>query len=124
MNGTHSILEASVPSASTSGLRLSAYLVAAGRRIRIGTRSNVTSGSKLHNAAKVETTMRISKSKFMAWTQCLKRLYWQVHEPEPATELDDSSEARIEQGRKVGLLARQLFQGGVEVDGSRGLDEG
>jgi predicted RecB family nuclease len=68
--------------------------------------------------------MRISKSKFMAGTQCLKRLYWQVHEPEPATEPDDSSEARTEQGRKVGLLARQLFQGGVEVGGSRGLDEG
>jgi hypothetical protein len=60
--------------------------------------------------------MRISKSKFMAGTQCLKRLYWQVHEPELAAELDDSSEARIEQGREVGLLARQLFPGGVEVD--------
>jgi hypothetical protein len=56
MNGTHSILEASAPPASTSGLRLSAYLVAAGRRIRIGTRSNVTSGSKLHTAAKAKTT--------------------------------------------------------------------
>jgi hypothetical protein len=52
MNGTHSILEASVPPASTSGLRLSAYLVAAGRRIQIGTRTNVTSRSKLDNAAK------------------------------------------------------------------------
>ena len=40
MNGTHSILEASAPPAYTSGLRLSAYLVAAGRRIRIGTRSS------------------------------------------------------------------------------------
>jgi hypothetical protein len=24
----------------------------------------------------------ISKSKYMAGVQCLKRLYWQVHEPE------------------------------------------
>jgi hypothetical protein len=67
--------------------------------------------------------MRISKSKFMAGTQCLKRLYWQVREPELAAELDDSSEARIEQGREVGLLAQQLFPGGVGVDGSGGLDE-
>ena len=56
MNATHSILEAPALPASTSGLRLSVYLVAAGHRIRIGTRSNVTSGSKLHNAAKGETT--------------------------------------------------------------------
>ena len=29
----------------------------------------------------------------------------------------------MEQGREVGLLARQLFPGGVEVDGSGGLDQ-
>ena len=33
------------------------------------------------------------------------------------------NEAIIEQGREVGLLARQLFPGGVEVDGSGGLGE-
>jgi hypothetical protein len=30
--------------------------------------------------------MKISKSKFCAGVQCLKRLYWQVHEPELATQ--------------------------------------
>ncbi len=27
------------------------------------------------------------------------------------------------QGHEVGLLARQLFPGGVEIDGSRGLEQ-
>ena len=66
--------------------------------------------------------MRISKSKFMAGRQCLKRLYFQVHQPELAAEPDAASEAVIEQGREVGLLARKLFPGGVEVR-SEGLDK-
>jgi len=67
--------------------------------------------------------MRISKSKFVAGCQCLKRLYWQVHEPELAAEPDASAYAIIEQGREVGMLARQLFPGGVEVVSDGGLDQ-
>jgi hypothetical protein len=67
--------------------------------------------------------MRLSKSQFVAGVQCLKRLYFQVHEPELAAEPDASSSAIMEQGQEVGMLARQLFPGGVEVDGSAGLDE-
>jgi Domain of unknown function(DUF2779) len=67
--------------------------------------------------------MRISKSKFVAGCQCLKRVYLQVHEPELAAEPDAAAEAIIEQGREVGLLARKLFPGGIEVDGSAGLDQ-
>jgi hypothetical protein len=67
--------------------------------------------------------MRISKSKFVAGVQCLKRFYWQVHEPELAAKPDASDYAIMEQGRAVGLLARQLFPGGVEVDGSGGLEQ-
>ena len=67
--------------------------------------------------------MKISKSRFVAGVQCLKRLYLQVHQPELAAEKEAADEAIIEQGREVGLLARQLFPGGVEVDVSRGLDE-
>jgi len=66
---------------------------------------------------------RIGKSKFVAGCQCLKRLYLQVHEPELAAEPDDASEAVIEQGREVGLLARQMFPGGVEVRSEGGLDQ-
>jgi predicted RecB family nuclease len=68
-------------------------------------------------------TMRISKSKFVAGVQCLKRLYWQVHAPELAAEPDAATEAIFEQGREVGLLARQLFPGGVEVGSDGGLDQ-
>ena len=60
-------------------------------------------------------TMRISKSKFCAGVQCPKRLYLQVHSPELAEQPDAAAEAIIEQGHEVGMLARQLFPGGVEV---------
>jgi predicted RecB family nuclease len=50
-------------------------------------------------------------------------LYWQVHKPELAARPDAAAEAIIQQGREVGLLARQMFLGGVEIDGSCGLDE-
>ena len=63
--------------------------------------------------------MRISKSKFTAGVQCLKRLYLQVHQPELAAKPDAADEAIIEQGREVGLLARQLFPDGVEVGRAR-----
>jgi predicted RecB family nuclease len=52
----------------------------------------------------------------------LKRLYLQVHDPKLAAEPDGATEAIIEQGREVGMLARQLFPGGVEVR-NEGLDE-
>src|SRR5579871_5278684 len=61
--------------------------------------------------------MKISKTKFMAGIQCLKRLYLLVHEPELAAQANEAGEAIIEQGREVGLLARQLFPGGAEVKG-------
>jgi hypothetical protein len=63
----------------------------------------------------------ISKSRFLSGCQCLKRLYLQVHQPNPVARPDPGDEAIIEQGREVGLLARQLFPGGVGVDGSAGL---
>jgi predicted RecB family nuclease len=68
-------------------------------------------------------SMKISKSKFCAGVQCLKRLYLLVHEPELAAEPDATSEAVIEQGREVGLLARQMFPGGVEVRSEWDLDQ-
>jgi predicted RecB family nuclease len=67
--------------------------------------------------------MKISKSKFVAGCQCVKRLYWQVHEPELAAEPDAADQAIMQQGHEVGMLARQLFPGGIEVRSERGLDE-
>src|ERR1035438_7151926 len=68
-------------------------------------------------------TMRISKSKYVSGVQCLKRLYWQVHQPELAAQPGAADQAIMEQGREVGLLARQLFPGGVEVGSDGGLDQ-
>jgi predicted RecB family nuclease len=67
-------------------------------------------------------TVRLSKSRFLAGCQCLKRLYLQAHEPELAAEPDAAADAIIEQGREVGMLARQLFPSGVEVR-NEGLDK-
>jgi predicted RecB family nuclease len=67
-------------------------------------------------------TIRISKSKFVAGVQCLKRLYLQVHSPELAERPDAAAEAIFEQGHEIGMLARQLFPGGVEVC-ERSLDQ-
>ena len=52
--------------------------------------------------------MRISKSKFVAGVQCLKRLYLQVYEPELAAELDEAKISVIGQGQEVGLVAQRL----------------
>jgi Domain of unknown function(DUF2779) len=66
--------------------------------------------------------VKISKTKYVAGVQCPKRLYLLVHARELAAQPDGSDQAIIEQGREVGLVARQLFPGGVEVDRSGGLE--
>ena len=60
--------------------------------------------------------VRLSKSKFVAGVQCLKRLYLQIYQPELAGEIDDEQESRFEQGHEVGRLAQSSFPGGVLVD--------
>ena len=57
----------------------------------------------------------ISKSRYMAGIQCLKRLYLLVHQPELGAGKSAADFAIMQQGREVGKLARQLFPGGVEV---------
>ena len=67
-------------------------------------------------------SMTISKTRYCAGVQCLKRLYLLVHSPEVAAHLTAADQAIIEQGREVGMLARQLFPSGVEVRCEGGLD--
>ena len=68
--------------------------------------------------------MNLSKSRFMAGLQCLKRLYLQVHKPDLAGELDATSQAVIEQGQEVGRLAQKMFPGGVRIEaGHEELDK-
>jgi hypothetical protein len=59
--------------------------------------------------------MRISKSGYIAGVQCLKRLA--VHKPEMQRRTEGSDEGIIKHERQVGLLSRQLFAGGVKVQG-------
>jgi hypothetical protein len=67
-------------------------------------------------------SMTLSKMKYCAGVQCLKRLYLLVDSPELAPERGAAAEAIIQQGHEVGMLARQMFPGGVEVGGRR-LDD-
>jgi predicted RecB family nuclease len=60
--------------------------------------------------------MLITKTRYVAGIQCLKRLYFTVHTPELAAQQDESDQSIINQGREVGLLARQIFPGGVVVE--------
>jgi predicted RecB family nuclease len=57
----------------------------------------------------------ISKSRFMAGMQCLKRLYLLVHQPEFGRGKTGADFALMDQGRQVGKLAQRLFPGGIEV---------
>ena len=62
-------------------------------------------------------TYHLSKSRFVAGTQCHKLLWWKVHEP-LALELqpDKVLQDRFDQGAEVGRLARDRFPGGVLID--------
>lgn len=66
--------------------------------------------------------MLITKSRHLAGTQCFKRLYLIAYSPELAAQPDESDQAIIDQGQEVGLLAREMFPGGVAVD-SRNREE-
>lgn len=60
--------------------------------------------------------IRLSKSKFLSGLQCLKRLYLEIHSPELATEPDEGTQAILDMGTEVGVLARRRFPGGVLVE--------
>jgi hypothetical protein len=60
--------------------------------------------------------MGLSKSKFMAGWQCLKRLHLEVHQPELMGEPDEQTMAVFEQGHEVGRWAQRAFPGGVLIE--------
>jgi hypothetical protein len=59
---------------------------------------------------------RLSKSRYLHGLQCLRQLWWRVHEPD-AYELvpDLETRARFAEGHRVGELARRRFPGGVLI---------
>jgi hypothetical protein len=63
----------------------------------------------------MNTTVRLSKSKYMAGRQCEKRLWLEVHRPD-LIEWDDAQTARLAKGTAFGELARELLGPGVLVD--------
>ena len=60
--------------------------------------------------------MNLSKSKFVAGHQCLKRLYLQIHEPDLACDADEKTQAVFEQGHEVGRWAQKMFPGGLLIE--------
>ncbi|MFN8007510.1 MAG: DUF2779 domain-containing protein [Terriglobia bacterium] len=66
----------------------------------------------------MKTDRSLSKTKFVAGWQCLKRLYLQVYHRELAAKIDDATQAILTQGQKVGELARKVFPGGVLINAS------
>ena len=55
---------------------------------------------------------QLSKSRYMAGLQCLKRLYLETYRRELADPVDPAQQARFDAGTTVGELARQRFPGG------------
>ena len=56
----------------------------------------------------------LSKSQVIRGLQCHKSLWLHRHKPELRDEIDESQQALFASGTDVGLLAQQLFPGGVE----------
>ncbi len=58
----------------------------------------------------------LSKGKLMAWLQCPRRLHFAAHDPALA-RVDADVEARMEEGRAVGRLARRLYgEDGIDIE--------
>ena len=55
----------------------------------------------------------LSKKTFLAGAQCLKRMWWEMYDPSaPETRPTLTSRFRMEEGARVGLIARTYVPGG------------
>jgi Domain of unknown function(DUF2779) len=62
-------------------------------------------------------SLRLSKSRYLDGLQCHKQLWWRVHEPDaPELAPDAALGSLFEQGRDVGVRARQYVPGGELID--------
>ncbi len=57
----------------------------------------------------------LSKSTFLYGCQCPKRLWLHKHRPDLRDAMDEEQQAIFQQGTNVGMLARELFPGGVDA---------
>ena len=63
-------------------------------------------------------TFRLSKTSYVAGLQCVKQLWWRMHEPGAAELVPDEGLAeRFEQGHDVGARAREFVPGGTLTGG-------
>jgi predicted RecB family nuclease len=60
----------------------------------------------------------LSKSKYLDGLQCVKRLWWRLHEPEAAELIPNQALlARFAEGNQVTVKARERFPGGIQTLG-------
>ena len=57
----------------------------------------------------------LSKSLFIRGLQCHKSLYLKKHQPDLAEAPSEDQQARMESGQESGILAQNLFPGGIEI---------
>ena len=57
----------------------------------------------------------LSKSRIIAWRQCPKRLWLQVHRPD-LLEISSADEQRFQIGFEIGEVARRLYPGGILIE--------
>ena len=57
----------------------------------------------------------LSKSRFMAGLQCHKRLYFECFNRNLADPVDKLQQAIFDPGTEVGVLARNLYPGGLLI---------
>ena len=62
------------------------------------------------------TSSQLSKSRFLAGLQCLKRLYLECHHRELADPMEAGRQAIFDAGTAVGELARQRFPNGTLIE--------
>ncbi len=66
----------------------------------------------------------LTKKTFLAGAQCLKRMWWEMYDPAaPETRPSLVSRFRMEEGAKVGIVARTFVPGGRLIKrGGRSLN--
>jgi hypothetical protein len=63
------------------------------------------------------SSTRLSKSRFCSGLQCVRQLWWRVHEPDaPELEAGADLQSVFDRGHRIGELAQAEFPGGVLVN--------
>jgi hypothetical protein len=89
--------------------RLPRHSVCAGESIHHVGHARVGSRRSLHVLGMIAMAPRLlSKSKLIAWRQCPRRLWLEVHRPELRKD-DPGAEARMAAGNDLGALARRIY---------------